>query len=856
MNYQLSQAENEQGDICIESQFDEYKKHFQLDCYALEDKSQFYNLNMNEPLDMKSPSETIQEFIFTDEKLEAQGKGLISTSLNQHKLINIKLLDLSKCKLHQIPEDVKQMINLQKVYLSQNMLITLPQFLESLSFLEVLDLSYNQIQIYNIHLKRLTQLNLACNYIKQPYFGNLDVLCIQMNPITQLPQQFHKALRNLNQLEFDWFKYCKPPLPQKLNFTKYPQVQEKLINSLSKQPLSFQEFIQVLSQNQQNFSSTNYKERNLFCQAGTNDEIGVLYCLNLIIPQDINKTDFDHYTPLSVCYTEGKMSILKAFGGRFSLNSIHCMSQRADVQNLKFLLGIKEDVHFSLRVSKILHPINQESFVMLRNIDGNTPLHQLMMNFDKHEFSSEFALILLLFGADPNAENYEGFTPLEMAIKKQQIKGLKFGNDFNMSNNVDYLNNRVFDFSHQSTITGNGICHTAAIVGNLEILEFLISVNADYFSISKSNRLPRSLAIQSLVALKNIRKLEKRYILNNVIREKSLLEQQEKNVYQMRHQIEKNMVQRHHNMIQKYVDQGEIDDSQSMESYNDFSLQVGSECSVRETVAESTPIFKKQQNLQKESISTVQQNIQQLLTIEFSDHQPDILKLLRNGNIDTAIKKLENILQYELISVSERLKYKNQLSLLKLKFKQKNVELKSRIGKDVQLLLNEYQFKSLKADLRNKYFKNVQSILNSQNEKEISKALNIVSRQQIICSSFNLNRDLLVQDLSLISDLRTKLSANLVYDINNYATHLFTSQNQLYLWLYSCFSKKEKILVKTSFFNLQNYEYLQQMKFKKRRVIVGKPDDLAIDKDISDLDSVPINQIISNNNLFCNTKRN
>ncbi|CAD8179169.1 unnamed protein product [Paramecium pentaurelia] len=859
MNYQQSQDENEQSDMYNESQFDEYKKHFEMDCFALEDKVQFYNLNMNEPLDMKSPSETIQEFIFTDEKLEAQGKGLLSTSLNQNKLVNIKLLDLTRCKLHQIPEDVKQMINLQKVYLSQNMLINIPHFLESLIFLEVLDLSYNQIQNYQIHLKCLKQLNLACNYIKQPYLYELDILCIQMNPITQLPQQFHKALRNMNQLEFDWFKYCKPPLPFKLNFKKYSWVQEKLINSLSKQALSFQEFIKLLSQNEQNFSSTDYKERNLICQAGMNDEIGLLYCLNQIIPQDINKTDFDNNTPLSVCYIESKMrsvSILKAFGGRFSLNTIHCMSQRADVQNLKFLLGIKENIHYQLKVSNIQHPINYESLVMLRNIDGNTPLHQLMMNFDKNEFSSEFALILLLFGADPNVENYEGYTPLEMAIKKQQFKGLKFGNDFNMSNNVDYINKRFFDFSHQSTITGNGLCHTAAIVGNLEILEFLISINADYFSISKSNRLPRSLATQSLVSLKNIRKLEKRYILTNVIREKSLLEQQEKNVYQMRHQIEKNMVQRHHNMIQKYADQEEIEDINSMESYNDFSLQVGSECSVKETVAESTPIFKKQLDLQKESNSSVQQNIQQLLSLEYSDHYPDILKLLRSGNIDTAIKKLENILQYELISVAERLKYKNQLSLLKLKFKQKNVELKSRIGQDVQLILNEYQFKSLKTELRNKYFKYVQTILNAQNEIEINKALNVVSRQKIICSSFNLNRDLLVSDLSLISDLRTKLSANLVYDINNYATHLFSSQNQLYLWLQSCFSKKEKVLVNTSFFNLQNYEYLQQMKFKKKRVIIGKIDDLSIEKDISELSSVPINQIICNNNLFCNSKRN
>ena len=40
------------------------------------------------------------------------------------------------------------------------------------------------------------------------------------------------------------------------------------------------------------------------------------------------------------------------------------------------------------------------------------------MNFDKYDTSSEFAQILLFYGADPNVENNEGYTPLEMAIKK------------------------------------------------------------------------------------------------------------------------------------------------------------------------------------------------------------------------------------------------------------------------------------------------------------------------------------------------------------------------------------------------------------------------------------------------------
>lgn len=44
-------------------------------------------------------------------------------------------------------------------------------------------------------------------------------------------------------------------------------------------------------------------------------------------------------------------------------------------------------------------------------------------------------------------------------------------------------------------------------------------------------------------------------------------------------------------MVQKYIDQDEMEVDNSMESYNDFSLQVGSESSVREAVAESAPIF-------------------------------------------------------------------------------------------------------------------------------------------------------------------------------------------------------------------------------------------------------------------------
>ncbi|CAD8091134.1 unnamed protein product [Paramecium primaurelia] len=311
MNQTLQYVESSQSDMYNESEFDEHQRGINLAILnqkTLEDKIQFSNLNINQPLDLKAPAETIQEYLFTDEKLEAQGKGLSNTHISFNKYLNLKLLDLTRCNLTQIPEDIKQMVNLQKLYMGSNLLTYIPNFLESLKFLEILDLSQNQLHSLNFHIKSLRQLNISSNNLDQPYIYPLEVLCIQMNPITQLPKNFDRAIKNMNQLEFDWFKYCKPPLPLKLNFVKYSSIQQKLMNALKHNKLNFLDFVKLLSVNEQNFSGTDYKERNLFCQAGLNDDIGALYGLYQIIPQDINKTDFDNNTPLTVCYLDGKLS--------------------------------------------------------------------------------------------------------------------------------------------------------------------------------------------------------------------------------------------------------------------------------------------------------------------------------------------------------------------------------------------------------------------------------------------------------------------------------------------------------------------------------------------------------------------
>lgn len=65
-----------------------------------------------------------------------------------------------------------------------------------------------------------------------------------------------------------------------------------------------------------------------------------------------------------------------------------------------------------------------ETLVMFRNMDGNTPLHMLMINFNKNAFSQKMADKLLESGADPNAQNYEGWSCLDVAVKRGQIQAL------------------------------------------------------------------------------------------------------------------------------------------------------------------------------------------------------------------------------------------------------------------------------------------------------------------------------------------------------------------------------------------------------------------------------------------------
>jgi ankyrin repeat protein len=66
------------------------------------------------------------------------------------------------------------------------------------------------------------------------------------------------------------------------------------------------------------------------------------------------------------------------------------------------------------------------------DFEGNTPLHITFSIFSKEPvLATSICVNLLSFGADPNVHNKDLWTPLHIAVKKNQKEALKFALSYN-----------------------------------------------------------------------------------------------------------------------------------------------------------------------------------------------------------------------------------------------------------------------------------------------------------------------------------------------------------------------------------------------------------------------------------------
>lgn len=83
-----------------------------------------------------------------------------------------------------------------------------------------------------------------------------------MNFFDTLSSDFGHLLADLKCLELDWFKYCKPALTTKQVFDRDPQIKTKLqiLFTINERPnITFQQFIEYMSQQSPNMRATDYK---------------------------------------------------------------------------------------------------------------------------------------------------------------------------------------------------------------------------------------------------------------------------------------------------------------------------------------------------------------------------------------------------------------------------------------------------------------------------------------------------------------------------------------------------------------------------------------------------------------------
>ncbi len=147
---------------CDNNYYENYREQIKLNIDIYKTKSKDYLKNNNVCLDMNFQRvsyipQQIQKLVELD-KLFLHNNNLQTIPIYLCKLSNLKLLDLSLNKLKYIPEEIKELGQLQDLYLDRNQLISLPTSIGDLKYLEYLSIHNNKIEKLPIEINNLKNL--------------------------------------------------------------------------------------------------------------------------------------------------------------------------------------------------------------------------------------------------------------------------------------------------------------------------------------------------------------------------------------------------------------------------------------------------------------------------------------------------------------------------------------------------------------------------------------------------------------------------------------------------------------------------------------------------------------------------
>jgi len=345
-------------------------------------------------------------------ELDLSSNNLIFFPIELIHLTHLKTLRLDYNEIKAISNDIDRLSNLEFLSISNNLLSNLPMNFAKLRNIKVLNIGKNLIT----DLQPISSLK------------TVETLYIYGNLFTEIPVSFAN-LHNLKEFAIEWLKYAEPGISPIIKRPQNNKIFEKFFNFLmnkKEKTVEFFEFLRFFSTEKLDFLQKDAKGRTFLHNAAVYEELGVLTAISNKFPKLLNIVDKDLQTPLTLSILEEKFRSVEhiielgadclAGGGIFG-SSLHLAVSKLNVKI----------------VEKLLEKLGcQNNRKINQDFDKNSPFHILFSIFAKDSKNAEkIARKLLNFGLDPNLKNKELYTALHIAVKKNQVMGLKFAMEFN-----------------------------------------------------------------------------------------------------------------------------------------------------------------------------------------------------------------------------------------------------------------------------------------------------------------------------------------------------------------------------------------------------------------------------------------